>query len=78
MLMLHQSMNMSGMSSMEDVKTVPVPAGGEVKFAPGGYHLMCMNPAPAMKPGGMVSVTLQFSDKSEVKTEFAVKNAQGK
>ncbi len=78
MLMLHQSMNMSGMSSMEDVKTVAVPAGGEVKFAPGGYHLMCMNPAPAMKPGAVVDVTLQFSDKSEIKSGFAVKNAQGK
>jgi copper(I)-binding protein len=78
MLMLHQSMNMGGMSSMEDVKNVPVPPGGSVKFAPGGYHLMCMNPTPAMKPGATVGVTLKFSDNSEAKAGFAVKNAQGK
>src|ERR1700744_4862307 len=40
MLMLHQSMSSGGMSSMEDMKTVPVAAAGSVKFAPGGYHLM--------------------------------------
>ena len=78
MLMMHQSVNMGGMSSMEDVANVPVAAGGTVKFAPGGYHLMCMDPTPAMKPGAVVSVTLKFADKSEAKADFAVKNAQGK
>ncbi|HTT99701.1 MAG TPA: copper chaperone PCu(A)C [Rhizomicrobium sp.] len=77
-LMMHQSMNMNGMSSMEDVANVPVAVGGTVKFAPGGYHLMCMDPTPAMKPGGTVSVTLTFADKSEAKADFIVKNAQGK
>jgi len=78
MLMMHQSMNTGGMSSMEDVANVPVAVGGTVKFAPGGYHLMCMDPTPAMKPGAVVSVTLKFADKSEAKADFAVKNAQGK
>jgi copper(I)-binding protein len=78
MLMMHQSMNTGGMSSMQDVANVPVAAGGTVKFAPGGYHLMCMDPTPVMKPGATVSVSFKFSDKSEIKTDFAVKNAQGK
>jgi len=78
MLMMHQSMNMGGMSHMEDVANVPVAAGGSVAFAPGGYHLMCMDPTAAMKPGATVSVTLTFADKSEAKADFAVKNAQGK
>ena len=78
MLMMHQSMNMGGMSSMEDVANVPVGVGRTVQFAPGGYHLMCMDPSPAMKPGATVGVTLKFSDKSEAKADFAVKNAQGK
>jgi periplasmic copper chaperone A len=78
MLMMHQSMNMDGMSKMEDVANVPVAVGGTVKFAPGGYHLMCMDPTPAMKPGGTVTITLQFSDKTTADAVFAVKNAQGK
>jgi hypothetical protein len=77
MLMLHRSIESGGMSSMEDVASVPVAAGETVKFAPGGYHLMCMNPTSAMKPGGSVSVTLKFSDSSKAVVNFAVRNARG-
>lgn len=77
MLMLHKSSTMSGMASMEDVTSVPVLAGGFVAFAPGGYHLMCMNPTPAMKVGARVPVTLQFADGTRVVSAFAVKNATG-
>lgn len=78
MLMLHKSTQNGGMGSMDDVTSVAVPPGGTVKFAPGGYHLMCMDPTPAIAPGAMVSVTLSFSDGSKSQTSFAVKNAQGK
>jgi periplasmic copper chaperone A len=78
MLMLHKSSDMNGMSSMSDVASVPVPAGGTLQFAPGGYHLMCMNPAPAMKPGASVSVTLDFADGTKATLLFAVKNAAGR
>jgi hypothetical protein len=77
MLMLHKSESMNGMASMMDVPNVPVPAGGGVTFAPGGYHLMCMQPTAAMKPGASVPVTLQFADGSKLDASFAVKNAKG-
>src|SRR3569832_1511860 len=77
MLMLHRSTESGGMSSMEDVASVPVAAGETVKFAPGGYHLMCMNPTPAMKPGNSVPVTFKFSDGSKAVVNFAVRNARG-
>jgi copper(I)-binding protein len=77
MLMLHKSDTMNGMASMEDVTSVPVPAGGFVAFAPGGYHLMCMNPTAAMKPGARVPVSLQFADGTRIVAAFAVKNAKG-
>src|ERR1041385_5390748 len=44
MLMIHQSSNKGGMSGMDMVDSIKVPAGGMVKFAPGGYHLMCDQP----------------------------------
>jgi copper(I)-binding protein len=78
MLMLHRSTESGGMSRMEDVASVPVAPGEAVKFAPDGYHLMCMNPAPAMKPGNSVPVTFKFSDGSKTVVNFAVRNAQGK
>lgn len=78
MLMLHQSSNKGGTSSMAHVMTVDVPAGGSVAFAPNGYHLMCTEPKPEMKPGGSVPVTLLFQGGEKLTANFAVRNAAGK
>ena len=77
MLMLHKSSDTGGMSSMQDVEKVDVPGGATVAFTPGGYHLMCMNPTDAIKPGGSVMVTLHFAGGSSASAAFAVKNARG-
>jgi copper(I)-binding protein len=74
MLMLHQSQDDSGMASMMDVQAVTVPAHGSVTFAPGGYHLMCMQ--PSMKPGEKIAVTLSFQDGSKLATVMPVYGAQ--
>ena len=76
MLMIHQSSNKGGMSGMDMVEQVKVPAGGQVRFAPGGYHLMCDN--PKMKLGAKVPVLLHLSDGSAVAVGFIVKSASGK
>ncbi len=76
-LMLHKSETMGGMAQMSDVVSVPIAPGATLTFAPGGYHLMCMNPTPAMKPGATVSVTLHFGGGVTMTTPFAVKNARG-
>jgi periplasmic copper chaperone A len=78
MLMLHKTENMGGMNHMSMVDRVDVPAGGSVAFAPGGYHLMCMDAKPALKPGATVAVTLKFDDGTTAKADFAVKTATGK
>jgi hypothetical protein len=77
MVMLHKSSDTGGMSRMERVKSVTVPAGGSVVFKPGGYHLMCMHPSTALTPGATVPVTLIFADVSRAHADFAVKNAKG-
>ena len=78
MLMMHQSSNKGGMSGMDMIDRVIVPAGGTVRFAPGGYHLMCENPNAKMKVGSKVGVLLKLSDGSSVAAGFVVKNATGK
>ncbi|HYS46846.1 MAG TPA: copper chaperone PCu(A)C [Rhizomicrobium sp.] len=75
-LMIHQSSNKGGMSGMDMVDKVTVPAGGKIAFAPGGYHLMCEQ--PKMKPGAKVPVVLHLSDGSAVAVGFTVKGASGK
>ena len=77
MLMLHKTDTESGMASMNDVTTIPVAVGAHLSFAPGGYHLMCMDPTAAIEPGNKVPVTLIFSDGTKLTSEFAVRNATG-
>ncbi len=78
MLMLHKTENASGTGMMMETPSVSVPAGGDVIFAPGGYHLMCTDPTAAMKPGGRVTVTLEFTGGAKLTESFAVKDARGK
>ena len=76
MLMIHQSSNKGGMSSMDMVERVNVPAGGNIAFAPGGYHLMCEG--AKMKIGTKVPVLLKLSDGTAVAVAFEVRGATGK
>ena len=76
-LMLHRSVNDSGQERMEMVDSVPVPAHGEVKFAPGGYHLMCMSPTAEAARGRSVPVTLRFKDGGSLTASFPVRGATG-
>lgn len=78
MIMIHQSTSKGGMSGMDMLDSVKVSAGGTVKFAPGGYHLMCSDPTAKMKIGGKVAVTLSLSDGTAVATAFTVKGAAGR
>jgi hypothetical protein len=67
----------NGVDQMVHVDKVEVPAHGSFKFAPGGYHIMCMKPTDAVKPGKSVSVTLKFADGRTISADFPVKNAMG-
>ena len=76
MLMIHQSSSKGGMSGMDMMETVKVPAGAQVAFAPGGYHLMCEG--AKMKIGTKVPVLINLSDGTAVAVAFEVKGATGK
>jgi periplasmic copper chaperone A len=77
-LMLHKSVVENGSASMQMVAEVVVPAHGSVTFHPGGYHLMCMSPSPAIAPGHSMPVSLSFKDGSTVTATFPVYGAKGK
>ena len=73
---LHHSMNMHGMEKMVPVREITIPAGGNLAFAPGGYHLMLWRARP-FRVGGKIPVTLKFSGGRTLKVEFLVKSAAG-
>ena len=67
---IHQSSMAGGMASMKQLRTLPLPAGGAVTFAPGGYHLMFLKLTKAVKMGDTVPATLTFSSGAKVKAAF--------
>lgn len=50
-LTMHQSRNVNGVESMIMVAQRSVSLYGRITFAPRGYHLMCMSPSKAIRPG---------------------------
>lgn len=75
MAMLHRSLQKNGKDTMAMVGALTIPAHREVKLAPGGYHLMLMNPKHAIKPGDTVHITLHFADGETVEATWPVKPA---
>jgi copper(I)-binding protein len=72
-LMLHQSTTEGGVARMAMVASVPVPPHGSVRFTPGGYHLMCMQPSGALLTHtGSETVTLRFTGGDSVSAPFAI------
>jgi copper(I)-binding protein len=74
---LHQ-MQMAGQTmTMHAVEAVALPAGQEVDFGPGGYHVMLFGLKQQLKAGDSVALTLVVEDaarkRSEVKVAVPVK-----
>ncbi len=64
---MHESMSVGGMASMKPIAGVRVPANADVRFAPGGKHVMLFGMNPGLKPGGgPVLLTLTFADGTHV------------
>lgn len=49
-----------GMMTMHPVPEIPVPAGGSVELAPGGYHLMLIDLVAPLVDGSDVELVLTF------------------
>lgn len=75
-VMLHQSTTEgSGMSNMNAVGRLAIPAHGKVTLAPAGYHLMLEDAGRTLTPGDNVDVTLDFADGSQLPVHFQVRPA---
>jgi len=59
---MHQSMGSGGMSGMKPLTSLAVPARAEIKFAPGGNHVMLFDVNPGIKPGSTVPLTFTFTN----------------
>jgi hypothetical protein len=62
MAMLHETTQMDGHSSMQDMKDPLIKPGETLVLAPGGKHVMVDGIPAQWQPGGTVELTLTFSD----------------
>ncbi|MCZ6724058.1 MAG: copper chaperone PCu(A)C [Gammaproteobacteria bacterium] len=72
-IQIHQSLEVDGMMSMRPVDTLSIPAGESPVLAPGGFHLMMMNPQEQLIPGEKVAVTLHYQDRKTQTIDMVVR-----
>lgn len=71
---VHETMaGASGMTGMQPVGRIDVPAGGTVKLEPGGYHLMLMGVKEELIVGGKVEITLTFEKAGRITVQAEVR-----
>ena len=71
---LHEHVHKDGLMKMQQVQNVEVPAGKDLVFAPGAYHVMLMQPKDRslLSDGKRFPLTLHFKNAGDVTVEVAV------
>ncbi len=70
---LHRHVHADGLMKMEPVEGgLEIPAGGELKVAPGGYHLMLFGLKEPLADGQRFPMTLHFQQAGDVTVDIAV------
>ena len=73
---MHESMSASGgMASMRPITRVAIPAAREVKFAPGGLHVMLFDVDQRARQVGAMLLTFTFADGSHMQRKAYLVNA---
>jgi len=58
--MIHRTIVKDGMASMVHASQIEIAPNASLLFAPGGYHLMLLNPKRTLRAGNRVDVNLEF------------------
>ena len=69
----HESISDEGVMRMEMLHRLIIEPGATVDLAPGGKHLMMMNPTEPTKPGETIEIKLKLDDGSEQDLKMQVK-----
>ena len=74
---IHQTTIESDRASMRRVEGgIEVPAGYEIKFGPGGFHIMFMNPKKRPAAGEVIPLQLTFEKAGKIDAELLVSSKQ--
>ena len=69
---MHASSMAGGVMKMTPEARTPIPANGQVSFAPGGRHLMLIGLKRPLRVGDKLPATLRFASGAQLKVEFVV------
>ena len=69
---IHEMRMKDGMMEMQRLPSLTIPAGGKVELAPGGLHLMLIEPSRPLRAGDHVPVTLDLDDGSRLELTLPV------
>lgn len=72
---VHQTVIENGVSRMRELHLLEIASGKQIVFAPGGMHLMLMQPRTPLVPGERIAITLLLSDGQRVPAMFDVQPA---
>ncbi len=73
MAMIHATTVENGMSRMRAMGALTIPAKGEAVLAPGGSHIMLMDPKRELHVGDKVRLALKLSDGRMLSADFVVR-----
>ena len=59
-VMIHRTVVKDGMAGMVHASQIELAPNAGLTFAPGGYHLMLMNPKRTLRAGDSVVINLEF------------------
>jgi len=70
---LHETKVVGGISRMRALPQLHIAANASTVLAPGGLHLMLMQPTAAVKPGATVAVRFTLQDGRTISGDFQVR-----
>jgi len=70
---LHETIVTDGVTSMQPIPALTIPAGRTTNLEPGGIHVMCHG-AARLEEGGTAELVLDFVDGSPTTVEVTIEN----
>jgi len=71
---MHESKMNGDVMEMNQVESVPLEAYAEIKFEPGGLHIMLVNLKKDVKVGDEIDVTLHFKNFEDIRVMVPVRD----
>lgn len=69
---LHTHLMLGEVMKMQKIDSISIPAGGEVRFAPGGNHVMLFGLTQPLVAGERFPLTLEFEKAGKVDVEISI------